>query len=207
MTIPTDNQQPSREPGSDDSMAAMLRSVFKKLLQDTDGQLPAEVVSYDRTTNTATVRPTIAMLTTSGQALPRAAIARVPVLALGGGDVCITFPLKPGDTGWIEASDRDISLWLQSGGVATPNTLRFHTFESGRFIPDLLGKFKIPADVDADADMVIQTANGANWISIGPSGVAIGGDKITIGKEGTPVSIAGRDFMGHTHVGGGGPVA
>jgi hypothetical protein len=61
-----------------------MREVFRKLMQGTDGMLPAVVVSYDRESNTAEVRPTIALLTTSGEVVPRASVARVPVLALGG---------------------------------------------------------------------------------------------------------------------------
>lgn len=158
---------PSKDPANDSTLGGAMREVFRKLMQGTDGMLPAVVVSYDRESNTAEVRPTIALLTTSGEVVPRAAVARVPVLALGGGGFVLNFPLQPGDRGWIEASDRDISLWMQ--GLAPdqrPNTLRLHSFEDGRFIPDVYRGFDV-SDVGADA-MTIQSTDGAVRVELSP---------------------------------------
>jgi hypothetical protein len=146
--------------------------------------LPAVVVSYDRESNTAEVRPTIALLTTSGEVVPRASVARVPVLALGGGGFVVNFPLLPGDRGWIEASDRDISLWMQ--GLAPdqrPNTLRLHSFEDGRFIPDVFRGFDA-SDVGADA-MTIQSLDGAVRVELhaGRFEPEAGGRRLATGRE------------------------
>ncbi len=159
---------PSKDPANDSTLGGALREVFRKLLMSTDGMLPGVVVSYDRETNTAEVRPTIALLTTAGEIIPRPAVARVPVLALGGGGFVINFPLQPGDRGWIEASDRDISLWMQSlAADQRPNTLRLHSFEDGRFLPDVFREFDV-SDVGADA-MTIQSLDGAVRVELSPS--------------------------------------
>lgn len=163
----TDENIPSKDPADEGSLGGALRSVFRKMMQATDGMLPATVVSYDRAANVATVRPLIALLTTGGAQVQRAQLAQVPVLALGGGGFVINFPLQPGDRGWIEASDRDISLFLQSGGDAPPNTLRLHSFEDGRFIPDVFAAFDV-SDVAEDA-MTIQSADGAVRIELSPT--------------------------------------
>lgn len=162
-----------KDPAADANMASMLRGVLDKYMKSVDGMLPATVVSYNRTTNRATVVPTINMVTTSGEALARAPYANLPVLALGGGEFFINFPLKAGDTGWIEASDRDISLWLQGAGAkaARPNTYRAHSFSDGRFIPDVLGNYTL-AD-DADGAMVIQHKDGSTAVVISNEGVTI----------------------------------
>lgn len=158
---------PSKDPADDDSVAGAFRSIFAKFMQRVDTMLPAEVLAYDRESNTATVRALIAVLTTDGQAVPRAPIARVPVVALGGGGFVVNFPLRPGDRGWIEASDRDISLFLQSGGETTPNTYRTHSFEDSRFFPDVFAAFEV-GEVAGDA-MTIQTTDGAVRVEISPT--------------------------------------
>lgn len=158
---------PSKDPANDATLGGALRETFRKMMQRVDGMLPAVVVSYDRASNTAAVRPIIALLTTGGEVVPRAQVARVPVVALGGGGFVVNFPLQAGDRGWIEASDRDISLFLQ--GLAAdqrPNTLRMHSFEDGRFIPDVFREFDV-SDVGGDA-MTIQSADGTVRVELSP---------------------------------------
>lgn len=167
------NEIPSKPPESDASLGAALREIFKKQMQAVDGMLPATVVSYDRASNTAVIQPSIDMTTTGGITVRRATFARIPVLALGGGGFCVSFPLQAGDTGWIEASDRDISLWQQATGARnTPaNTERLHSFSDGRFIPDVLGKFTVPAG--RDGDMVIQSLDGSVHVALSSDTVRV----------------------------------
>jgi len=164
----TDENIPSKDPADEGSLGGALRSVFRKLMQGTDGMLPATVVSYDRPSNMATVRPMIALLTTSGEMVKRAQVAQVPVLALGGGGFVINFNLPPGTPGWIEASDRDISLFMQSmSDDQPPNTLRLHSFEDGRFIPDVFAAYDV-SEVADDA-MTIQSLDGAVRVELSPT--------------------------------------
>lgn len=177
----TDENIPSKDPADEGSLGGALRSVFRKMMQATDGMLPATVVSYDRAANVATVRPLIALLTTGGAQVQRAQLAQVPVLALGGGGFVINFPLQPGDRGWIEASDRDISLFLQSGGDAPPNTLRLHSFEDGRFVPDVFAAFDV-SDVAEDA-MTIQSTDGAVRLELSPAAIKMTAPEVTIDTD------------------------
>lgn len=177
--------QPSRDRANDGTMPGMWREAFTKLMQGVDGMLPAVVVAYDRTTNMATVRPVIKMMNSEGQLFDRAQVASVPVLAVGGGNFVISFPVSPGDFGWIEASDRDISLWAQTNQDSGPNTLRMHSFSDGRFIPDKLREFTIAGEDEggacfqsldnsskvvlrADGSVVIQATDGK--ITVSPAG-------------------------------------
>lgn len=142
---------PSQKPGDKaGGLAGALKAIIDKYMKSVDGMLPAVVVSYNRTTNRATIAPAINMVLTNKEQLVRAQLANIPVLAIGGGDFVLTFPLKTGDTGWIEASDRDISTWLQGGGKrrSNPNTERIHSFSDGRFIPDKLADFTLPAEAE-----------------------------------------------------------
>lgn len=154
-------QIPSKPPAIDGDLGAALSFIFQKMMQKVDGQLPAQVISYNRTTNRAMVQPLISIISTGGQRVGRAPIAAVPVLALGGGNFFVNFPLGPGDIGWIEASDRDISLYLQSSQVASPNDGRIHSFEHGRFVPDVFDKYTFTPDAGA---MIISSLDGSTRI-------------------------------------------
>ena len=134
----TTNAPPSRNPADNDSLAGLMRVVTRKLLQNTDDMLPARVIAYDRTANTAQVQPLINVLTTDGQQTARAQVAAVPVLQLGGGGFVISFPVETGDLGWIKANDRDVSLFRQFHAASPPNTYRMHSFEDAMFIPDTM---------------------------------------------------------------------
>jgi len=159
------------DPASTDDLGGVLAATFKKMAQKIDGSLPAVVVSYDRARNRATVRPLIAVLSTLGDVTQRAQIASVPVLALGGAGFVINFPLKPGDTGWIKANDRDISLYMQSSREAQPNTNRIHSFDDGHFIPDVMAK--ATHAYEDENKMVIQSYDGATKITMSPDEVQI----------------------------------
>lgn len=164
---------PSIDPADEDSLTGVFRSVLQKFLQGTDDMLPAIVIAYDRTTNRATVQPQIMMGTTSGEKVARAQIASVPVLNIGGGGFVLSFPIKPGDLGWIKASDRDISLYLQQGPGQEewPNTKRLHSFQDGLFIPDVLKTFTVDGE-DAER-VVLQTTDAMTRIAIAPGLVKI----------------------------------
>jgi hypothetical protein len=161
---------PSKPPSADGDLGSALSFIMRKYMMNVDGQLPAEIVSYNRATNRAIVLPLISIIGTDGTRMGRAPIAAVPVLAIGGGDLFINFPLGPGDKGWIEASDRDISLFLQSAQMSPPNDGRLHSFEHGRFIPDVYDQYTFTPDAGA---MVISTLDGTTRITVAAGKIQI----------------------------------
>lgn len=163
---------PSTDPASAESLEGLLDISFKKNMQKVDGQLPCEVLSYNRFTNRATVRPLVDVVQTSGNLTPRAQYASVPVLALGDDQYCITFPLKRGSKGWIEASDRDISLMLQAMSSAPPGSYRIHSFSGGRFIPDAFAAYAFD-DANDSGSMVLQKSDGSVKITLDPAKIRI----------------------------------
>ena len=202
---------PSKDPADDDSFPGMLRSVMRKMAMNTDDMLPAVVISYDRETNMATVRPVVALLTTGGDIVPRAQIASVPVLALGGGGFVVNFPLRPKDLGWIKASDRDISLFRQGMQAdLAPNTRRLHSFEDGLFIPSVFTGYDV-SDVGADA-MTIQSLDGAVRVELSPARIRMVAPDVLIDAENTRINSNVETFgtlknngvnVGSTHTHGG----
>lgn len=203
------NAPPSQNPADDGSLAGTLRTAFRKLMQEAETMLPARVLAYDRARNVATVQPMIAVLTTAGQAVSRAQVAEVPVVALGGGGFVLHFPLREGDLGWIEASDRDISLFMQSLDESPPNTHRLHSFADSRFLPDVLREFDAGA-VGGDA-MAIQSTDGTVRVELSPSRLLLVAPAVRVETpmatftnevtiEGDAI-IGGIRFSTHKHLG------
>lgn len=202
----SDQAPPSSDPADDDSLPGVLRTVFRKLMQQTDDLLPAIVVAFDRDTNRATVRPCVTALTSDGRAVPRAQVASVPVMQFGGGGVVLNFNLQPGNLGWIKAADRDISNFLQSYATTPPNTYRLHSFQDGIFIPDVMRGWTIAGEDDTAA--VLQTLDGNTKIALdvdrlklqsGASSVTLTPAGVTI--DGPTVVIKGIVFESHVHGG------
>lgn len=201
----TTHAQPSGDPADDDSLAGTLRQVMRKQLQQTDNMLPAVVVSFDRVKNRAQVKPCVTLLTTDGRAIPRAAIASVPVVQMGGRGVVLNFDLQAGDLGWIHASDRDISQFLQSYKVSPPNTVRIHSFQDAVFYPDVMKGWTI--DPDDAGCAVLQSLDGQTRISITAGRIKLtrGAKSVTLDGNGVTIvgglTVDGIVFGTHKHTG------
>jgi len=159
------NSSPSINPADNGSLAGTLQFFIKKMLQNTDGLMPAQVIAYDRTTNRVQVQLLITIVTTSGTQVPRPQIASLPVFVYGGGGFTLSFPLNTGDIGWVFANDRDISLFLQSYSQSPPNTARMKNFSDGVFIPDIMRTYNIDSDNEGYA--ILQSSDGTMSISMG----------------------------------------
>lgn len=162
------NNIPSINPADEDSLAGTFRQVFGKLMQGVDGMLPARVVAFngDRNAPFVTVQPLVALLTTGGAQVSRAQIAKVPVFQFGAGGYLMSFPITPGDLGWILASDRDISLFLQSHEETRPQTLRKQNFADALFIPDTMRGYAVASEDEANP--VWQSADGSTRAALWP---------------------------------------
>jgi hypothetical protein len=156
----------AQSPTSNASLAHILQHSSDRQRLTLDNMIPASVVSFDRANNVATVQPLIPWVDVNGTVTQRRQLYEIPVLSLGGGGFHVSFPLHQGDLGWIHASDRDISLFLQTLAPQTtkPNSTRSHEFADAMFIPDVFRKYVING-VDTSA-MVIQSVDGATRISI-----------------------------------------
>lgn len=217
-----ENANPSKDPANDGTPVGMMRTILDKFLQNVDDMLPAIVVAYDRASNRAQVQPLMFVVSTAGERVQRAQVASVPVLQIGGGNFMLNFPLQSGDLGWIKASDRDISLFAQSGKNESPNTRRKHSFEDGLFIPDIMRGYTIAGEDASNA--VLQNKTGTVRVSIWPNKVKITAPTVEINSPETSMTgnltvvgnatISGIPFNTHRHTGvnagpntSGGPVA
>lgn len=161
----------SFDPSMRGDLPGTLRYILTKFLQNTDDMLPAKVMAFNRSTNRVNVQPLISIVTTNNNTVQRAPIQSLPVLQLGGGGFVMSFPIATGDLGWIKASDRDISLFLQTvarGAAAPtqPNTARKHNFSDAIFIPDTMLQNVTIAGGDANS-AVWQNFAGTTKIALG----------------------------------------
>jgi len=163
------NAPPSIDPPDADGFLGAMRLILRKFSMGVDDMLPARVVAFngDRNSPRVTVQPLVSLITTDKRTIARAQIAQLPVLQIGAGGFLLSFPLKPGDLGWVKASDRDISLFLQTYAAGPPNTERIHSFEDALFIPDAMHQYSIAGE-DAD-NVVLQTSDGTVKVSLGPA--------------------------------------
>ena len=162
---------PSINPSSSSTLSGAFKHIGGKMSQRTDDMLPAIIISYDRATNRAIVQPQIKMISTNGDVIVRNQLASIPIMQFGGGGFVLNFPLNNGDLGWIKATDRDISLFLQSYTQVQPNTDRVHNFSDGVFIPDVMKGYSISGADSNNA--VLQSLDGTIKISFGASGITV----------------------------------
>jgi len=167
------NNVPSNNPANEDTLAGLFRHVFNKLMQGVDGMLPARVVAFnnDRNNPRVTVQPLIAMVTTGEAQVSRAQVASLPVFQFGAGGHMLSFPITTGSLGWILASDRDISIFLQGYELSRPQTFRKQNFADSVFIPDMMTDYTInPEDAD---NAVFQSAEGDVRVALWPEFVKL----------------------------------
>ncbi len=165
------NANPSINPADEDTLTGSILFAFKKLMQQYNNCLPGKVIAFSRNPNRAQIQILIPMINTNGEVISRPQVASVPVEQFGGGGIALLFNLVPGDLGWIEATDRDISTFLQSYTEQPPQTFRMHDFSSSKFRPNIMKGFTI-AEEDA-TNCVLQTLDGTIKISIGEDGIVI----------------------------------
>lgn len=195
------NSFPSKDPANEGSLEGAQEQIFRKQIMKHYGRLPAQVVSYDRVRNVARVQPMIDILKTDGTTMKRASIAEVPVLALGGGGVTITFDLQPGDLGWIDACARDISLFMQSLRRARPQTLRLNALEDSQFTPDTFRQYTLPGGAAGHA--CIQSVDGGTFIVLRDGHVSIEtGGTVDVKASAVNVQAAQTTVTGNVTING-----
>lgn len=192
---------PNLDKANDGDFAGVMTDVLQNFLRGVDDMIPAKVVSYDDATNRAVIKPLVMLGTTDGQKISRAQLSNIPVFRFGGGGFFIRFPVKAGDFGWLKATDRDMSLIMQRGGLEDwPNTLRQHSFSDGMFFPDTLKSWVIDG-ANADA-LVIQSLDGSVCVSLHSGKVKIeAADIEVVGNMSVTGTMTNNGVnIGSTHV-------
>lgn len=188
----SENQDPGRNPADDGDFTGVLRNAIRKEMQNFDGMMPVEVVSYDRATNRATVKHLIQMQGSNGEKVDRAQIASIRVIQPGNGAFSISLPIKPGDKGWLMAADRDLSLFQQDiNKIDAPNTRRMKSFQDGVFMPDAMGLGDVPGGAPESDRVVIGSNGGSAYMSFDDAGFYFTAPGVTVS-----ITAAGLEING-----------
>ena len=153
---------PSNNPADSNTLDGLNNTLIDKIFLNLKKVCPGIIQSYDRQTNRAVVKPAITGIASQGQKVPKENLVNIPVLNLSGGGVVLSFPIKQGDTGWLIAADRNISIFKQNLVESAPNDYRKHCFEDSFFIPDKINDLNI---LDNDS-FIIQTIDGETSSSL-----------------------------------------
>lgn len=193
----TRNANPSINPANTRTLTGLLRQAFTKLMQGVDTMLPAQVIQYiPGPPAKVQVQALIPVVNTNGVSFTLGQIASIPVLQLGGGNFLLHFDLIPGDFGWIEACDRDISLFLQTYQESSPSTFRTHNFSDSRFIPDVMTGYTISDDDAGKA--LFQSKDGTVKIALSLTDIEITAPKIVVtatSSDPFPIRINGDVYV------------
>ena len=154
----------SRNNNDDDLLTGAFNVMFNHINKKMQNSLPVKVTKVSADRKFVNVQPQILVVDSEGGTIIRGEIKGIPVVTSGAGNFLISFNITVGDLGWIEASDRDISLFKQSYDQSKPNTKRMHNFSDARFIPDIMTNFTID-DEDTDS-MTIQNRDNTVKISL-----------------------------------------
>lgn len=198
---------PQRSP----TLAQVLDLFRKSMSRQLRVALPAQVQSYDASTQTVDVQPTVQDSFTDEdgnlQQFNFPVITNVPVLFPGGGGFRLTFPLQQGDFVFLMFSDRSLDVWQAQGGVnVDPLDERRHHIADAVAVPGLHPN-SIPW-TGASVTGVTAGKDGGPQIVFRPSTIELGG------SDGSPPSdfvalaslVLGQlnaivsSFNAHTHL-------
>lgn len=108
------------------TMTDAIRQAILYQLNNVHTALPGAIVSYDYTTQKATVQPLLNKYWTDGTFSPLPELPNVPIIFPRAGGASLTFPVVEGDTCLLLFTERSIDQWLYSGGqVSTADSRKF----------------------------------------------------------------------------------
>lgn len=129
--------RPTRSP----KLAELLNRVVAKVFATLRVSVPAVVLDYDPSTQTATVRGLLddTNLDVDGNILPvpLPQVGTVPVVFPGAGGMRVTLPLQAGDVVLVLCTDKSLDEWKAQGGEQWPSDSRLHHISDAIAIPGL----------------------------------------------------------------------
>lgn len=168
----------------------VIKTAIAAALKDTHTALPAQIVSFDPATQTASVQPAIKRVFTDGDTLPLPVIDGVRVGFQRVGSFAVTFPLSKGNEGLLIFAERSIDNWRKTGNVSEPNDARMHDLSDAIFLPMCYSDPNNIASFSA-TDISIRTLDGTGKIEIAPDG------RIELERSGNKVLQTISDALGY----------
>ena len=182
-----------------------LKQVIQKNIADVKEwqytNLPARVIEYDASTQTATVQTLINYTWSDGVVQEDAIVSDVPVIFPSAGGGIISFPVQVGDTVLLCFSMRSIAEWMEGdGSMSTPEEGRFHELSDAMAIPGLYPKQKSLSPNPDDVEIKFK----GNKITLKENGdIDIEAGRINLGADASQSVVLGdalKSYLdGHTH--------
>lgn len=143
------------------SLPEVIANAIDAAAQDIHVALPAQVQSYDPSTQTVSVQPLLKRPLVAADGTQTAdtppVLNGIPVQFPAGGGMRLTFPIASGDTGLLVFSEQSLDIWKQTGGLVDPVDLRRNHLSDAVFLPGV-------------------QASPTAWKNANPSIISIGSD-------------------------------
>lgn len=150
-----------------------LRTLMDEVKAGIHTALMGIVQKFDPAKMTVDIQPSIKSAVRqpdgSVEMIPYPLLTGVPVSFPGGGDMTMTFPIKPGDEAMVTFASRSTDAWFQSGGEQNPMDARTQDLSDGIAHVGVRSSSKVPQNVSADATE-IRTDDGKTKISMNGGG-------------------------------------
>lgn len=188
---------PSYNPTELQNMAGLLDFFQRIMFMKLEKVAPAQILSYDRNTNRASVQILNYSITSTGEKISRKPLNDIPVQIFGGGGYCLGFPIKQGDIGILIAADCDISVWKKLLQLFAPATYQKHKYKNGIFFPLIINGFTFSND-DENA-VLLTSVDGNTKIGLKTNSIEIKATNINITGA---LTINSQPYLNHTHSNG-----
>lgn len=143
------------------SMPDAIRQAVLYQLSNIHTALPGEIISYDYTTQSASIQPLLNKVWSYGDPTPMPILENVPVIFPRAGGASLTFPVVSGDTCLLLFIERSVDLWKTSGGQVSPDDPRKFNLSDGVAIMGL-SPFSETSQATNNEDLLL-TYNGSSF--------------------------------------------
>ena len=169
------------------TLAETIDTCFQNLMKGVGTSIPATVLSFDSSDQTAQIQIAISGVSDNGDVFEQQPILSVPVFFQGSSNFSIQHEVKAGDEGIAIFSQRCIDNWLSKGSGNPPSMYRFHDFNDAMFLCGLRSNPKRISSFD-DSGIGIFKNDGSQKISIKNDGTI---EITTTGKA----EVNGSEFL------------
>lgn len=151
----------------------ILDRLLDKRLRGVHTSAPGKIVSYDATTQTASVQLVIKAETAKDTFEETPPLTDVPVLHLRGSSFFVHIPLEKGDPVYVHFSEQDPAQYFDTKVVTEPPLKRRHGLYAWAIPAGLTKLDPLPPTVASSSKMVLGDVTGT-VIAIDSTGVEIG---------------------------------
>ena len=171
MTVNTQQLRPGdRTP----SLTETIQTIVRQILLQVQTSQPGEIVSYDKSTQRASVQPLFDRVFADGQKVSSPVISDVPVRFPAWEGGFIHHPVNPGDPCFLIAAQRSLDNWKSTGGCIDPEFGRIFDLTDLIAIPGVLSN-EDSFTPENNTDILL--SNGSSQLAISPDGFfAIGNE-------------------------------